>query len=69
MGHTIDETSGSSGFGFSIRSYIAMITDCQPYALEISCYPSPFALAPVTRIEDGEEEMDIPWFIFELGFH
>jgi hypothetical protein len=30
MGHTIDDTSGSSGFGFSIKSYIAMITDCQP---------------------------------------
>ena len=30
MGHTIDETSGSSGFGFSIKSYIAMITECQP---------------------------------------
>ena len=29
-GHTIDDTSGSSGFGFSIKSYIAMITDCQP---------------------------------------
>ena len=29
MGHTIDDTSGSSGFGFSIKSYIAMITTCQ----------------------------------------
>ena len=27
--HTMDDTSGSSGFGFSIKSYIAMITTCQ----------------------------------------
>jgi len=35
MGHTIDDTSGSSGFGFSIKSYMAMITNYQP-----SCSPS-----------------------------
>jgi len=26
--HTIDETKGSSGLGFSIKSYIAMMTIC-----------------------------------------
>jgi hypothetical protein len=40
-GHTMEETSGSSGLGFSIKSYIAMITVCQFILLGIllSRYP------------------------------
>jgi len=46
MGHTIDETSGSSGFGFSIRSYIAMMTDHQRFILP----PSSNRLEPTQRL-------------------
>lgn len=67
--HTIDETSGSSGFGFSIRSYIAMITDCQ-----LSCNSREFSLSFVkaprrAKKRVGIRGLDLPWFIFELGFH
>jgi len=57
-GRTMDETSGSSGFGFSIRSYIAIIT----YLVSGSLPDSSDSLA-------SSKKVDIPWFIFELGFH
>lgn len=37
--HTIDETRGSSGFGFSIKSYIAMMTDNKQYILQPASTP------------------------------
>jgi hypothetical protein len=46
MGHTIDDTSGSSGFGFSIKSYIAMITKRQ---LFVPFFP-PFHLSPLLHV-------------------
>jgi hypothetical protein len=71
MGHTIDETSGSSGFGFSIKSYIAMMTECQPFTAYLLSFALSFPLFPVKSVKKrvAVESMDIPWFIFELGFH
>jgi hypothetical protein len=51
MGHTIDETSGSSGFGFSIKSYIAMITECQPFTAYLLSFALSFPLFPVEKRE------------------
>ena len=72
MRHTIDDTSGSSGFGFSIKSYIAMITECQSstaYLLSLLLSPFPSFLWKSVKNRVGVEGMDVPWFIFELGFH
>jgi hypothetical protein len=53
MGHTIDDTSGSSGFGFSIKSYIAMMTDYQRSILPDSSNPglkfSSLGMSPTQR--------------------
>jgi hypothetical protein len=51
-GHTIDDTSGSSGFGFSIKSYIAMITECQPFTAYLLSFPLSFPLFPVEKREN-----------------
>lgn len=51
MRHTIDETSGSSGFGFSIKSYIAMMTDCQPSTAYLLSFALSFPLFPVEKRE------------------
>jgi hypothetical protein len=51
MGHTIDDTSGSSGFGFSIKSYIAMITECQPFTAYLLSFALSFPLFAVKKRE------------------
>jgi hypothetical protein len=51
MGHTIDDTSGSSGFGFSIKSYIAMMTGCQSSTAYLLSFPLSVPLFPVEKRE------------------